>query len=206
MNATQTTLPLDTQKIGEAAEKIRMGGVVAFPTETGYGLGASILVPEALERIFSIKKRPSYKPLLVLISQTAELDLLVSDVPAAAIPLMDRFWPGPLTLLLPARPDIHNLLTADTGKIGVRISSNPWATELIKKAGVPITATSANLSGQEMSYSAQEVASALASCPPDYILDGGVISPGPPSTIVDITQDPPLIVREGAIPPKDILT
>ena len=187
-----------------AADIIKRGGVVAFPTETSYGLGASIIQTEALERIYVIKKRPRHKPLLVLISDTSDLIRLASRVPPAAVALMERLWPGPLTLLLPARPGLPWPLCADTGKVGVRISSHPWAHSLVTILGNPVTATSANLSGHPAACKAEEVADQLRSTPPDYILDGGPVSGGPPSTIIDVSIDPPEIIREGAISPKDI--
>jgi L-threonylcarbamoyladenylate synthase len=196
--------PPDCILIQRAADIVQRGGVVAFPTETSYGLGASIRQIEALERIYVIKKRPRHKPLLILISDTSDLILLVSRVPPAAVTLMERFWPGPLTMLLPARPGLPWPLCADTAKVGVRISSHSWAHSLVTILGNPMTATSANLSEHPTTYRAEEVADQLRSFPPDYILNGGPTSGGPPSTIIDVCTDPPEIVREGAISPKDI--
>ena len=198
--------PPDRILIQRAADIVRKGGVVAFPTETSYGLGASIKHIDALERIYVIKKRPRHKPLLILISNISDLIHLVSRVPPAAVTLMERFWPGPLTLLLPAKPGLPWPLCADTAKVGVRISSHSWAHSLVQTLGNPMTATSANLSEHPATYKAEEVADQLRSCPPDYILDGGLTSGGAPSTIIDVCTDPPEVIREGAISPKDIRT
>ena len=178
---------------------------MAFPTETSYGLGASIKRIDALERIYAIKERPRNKPLLVLISDVSQLVQLVSRIPPVAITLTKRFWPGPLTLLLPARPGLPWPLCADTAKVGVRISSHSWAHSLVTILGSPMTATSANLSEHPATCEAKEVADQLRFLPPDYILDGGPTSGGPPSTIIDVCTDPPEIIREGVISPKDII-
>jgi L-threonylcarbamoyladenylate synthase len=196
---------VDHNDIEKAASILHGGGIVAFPTETGYGLGAAIVLHgkdsynmEGLERIYRIKHRPSHKPLLVLIDTITMLAHLTLEVDQNAMSLADAFWPGPLTILLKAKESLPQPLCGNTGKIGVRISSNPWATALVKAAGTPVTATSANLSGKEMAYSADEVRKQLKSPAPDMILDGGKIEPGPPSTIIDATTAPFTIVRKGA--------
>ncbi|MBW1717936.1 MAG: threonylcarbamoyl-AMP synthase [Deltaproteobacteria bacterium] len=196
--------PPDRLLIQRAADIVRKGGVVAFPTETSYGLGASIKHIDALERIYIIKKRPRHKPLLILISNISDLIHLVNQVPPAAVTLIERFWPGPLTLLLPAKPNLPWPLCANTDKVGVRISSHSWAHSLVTTLGNPMTATSANLSKYPATYKAEEVADQLLSFPPDYILDGGPTSGEAPSTIIDVCTDPIKIIREGAINPKDI--
>ena len=194
----------DRDLIQKAARIVQRGGVVAFPTETSYGLGASVGRINALEQIYAVKKRPQDKPLLVLISDVTELVQLVSRVPLPAVELIKRFWPGPLTMLFPARPGLPWPLCADTGKVGIRISSHPWAQSLVKTVGNPMTATSANLSGYPATYTAEEVAHQLQSPCPDYILDGGHTSGSASSTILDVCTDPPHIVRIGAISPEDI--
>jgi len=187
-----------------AAEILKQGGVVAYPTETSYGLGALVSRPEALERIYRIKNRPEGKPLLVLVAHTGQLDELVERIPAAALPLIDRFWPGPLTLLFPARPGLPRPLCGDTGKVGIRISAHPWAQALVLASGRPITATSANLSGRVSAVSAQDVASQLRDPLPDFILDGGPTPGGLPSTILDVSGAVPRLVRPGVLNPEDI--
>nr|HDM99835.1 threonylcarbamoyl-AMP synthase [Deltaproteobacteria bacterium] len=197
-------LSTDHALIQQAADIMRKGGVVAFPTETSYGLGASIKQVYALERIYIIKKRPRYKPLLILISNISDLIHLVRQVPATAVVLMERFWPGPLTLLLPAKPGLPWPLCANTGKVGVRISSHSWAHSLVTALGSPMTATSANISKYPAACNAEEIKDQLRAPPPDYILDGGPTSGGAPSTIVDVCTEPFKIIREGIIDPKDI--
>lgn len=193
-----------TSSIDEAIAVLKKGGVVAFPTETSYGLGACIDSLAALESIFRIKKRETTKPLLVLADEASDLAALVSYIPESARPLMERFWPGPLTILFPARDDLAWPLCGNTGKIGVRISSGQTARALVRGVERPITATSANLSGHPPAYTPDEVLAQLSEFPPDLILDGGSIKGTPPSTIVDVTVSPPLVVREGEISREDI--
>lgn len=190
--------------VRRAVSTLKRGGVVAYPTETSYGLGASIEVECALDRIYEIKRRPKEKPLLVIIKDASWLKRLAADIPMSSYPLMERFWPGPLTILFSARPGLPSPLCASTGKIGVRVSSHPIAMALLDGFGGPVTATSANLTGFPSLNTAEEVIMQLVSPPPDFILDGGPASGGPPSTIVDVTMDPPVIVRQGAIPQGDI--
>ncbi len=194
----------DPELIAKAARVLVSGGVVAFPTETSYGLGASIYRQEALEKIYQIKKRPKDKPLLVLIPDITYLSKLAADIPKVVDLLVERFWPGPLTLILKAKANLPWPLCASTGKIGVRISSNPWAFALVKQVGHPITATSANLSGLPPASTAKEVAEQLKDPAPDMILDGGAVPGIPPSTILDVSVDPPRLLRVGVIGPEDI--
>jgi len=188
-----------TDQIDEAVAVLKRGGVVAFPTETSYGLGALIDKPQALKKIFFIKNRPSYKPLLVLIPDRSFLNRLVSRVSDEARLLMDNFWPGPLTLLFPAMSDLDKALVADTGKIGIRISSDIIAIELCKRCNSAITATSANLSGKSPCMSYEEIKKDLIPRGLDFVINKGVIKSGPPSTILDVSVSPPLLVRSGAI-------
>ncbi len=185
--------------VKKAAEFLHAGGVVAFPTETSYGLAASIRSLSALERIFRMKRRPKEKPLLVLVSGIPDLMGLTGEIPEEAIPLMDSLWPGPLTILFSALSDLPWPLTGSTGRIGVRVSSHPLAQALVAATGSPITATSANLSGLAPACDPKEIRRQFAEDPPDAILDGGRTAGGPPSTIVDVTTSPVHIVREGAI-------
>lgn len=194
-----------TERINKAAQILRSGGVAAFPTETGYGLGASIFIKDkfnrkGLEYIYEIKHRSFHKPLLILVNS---VDMLVNlskgDFAGVARALADRFWPGPLTMLLKAEQDLPWPLCGDTGKIGVRISSHPWAGALVEAAGAPVTATSANVAGMEMALTPAEVKRQLVSPGPDMILDGGPVEGGLPSTIVDCTTSPPIQVRKGMV-------
>ena len=182
----------------KATEVILSGGLVAFPTESFYGLGVNATDERAIQRLFAIKKRPSVHPVLVLIPNAKALDHYVAHIPEIAHQLIREFWPGGLTLIFEARPNISPLLTAGTAKIGVRLSSHPIATSLAQAAGIPITGTSANTSGQPASRTAEEVFQALGKGV-DLILDGGKTIGGGGSTLLDVTVDPPKIVREGMV-------
>ena len=192
------------QRVEEAAGAILAGEVVAFPTETSYGLAAAWDLPRPLELIFQMKGRPAGKPLLLLLAHGGQLPMVTSAVPLAARPLMERFWPGPLSLLLPARPGLPWALTGSTGRVGVRISSHPLALELTARVGRPITATSANRAGLPPALSPQEVAEQLGPAGLSLIMDGGTLPPSPPSTIVDVTASPPRLVREGRVEWREI--
>src|ERR1039458_1717655 len=135
------------EALGRAAEILRAGGLVALPTETVYGLGANALDAAAVERIFEAKQRPAWDPVIVHISDLAMLDGLVGEVPAAARKLMEAFWPGPLTLLLPRTAEVPDAVTAGRALVGVRMPAHPVARELIRLAGVPVAAPSANRFG-----------------------------------------------------------
>lgn len=182
----------------EAAGLLLEGRLVAFPTETFYGLGANALDGGAVRQIYAVKGRSEVKPLLVLVDSVRMAESLVKEVPAAALALMARYWPGPLTLVFRATPTLPEELTAGTGTIGIRMSGHPVAFELVRAAGVPITATSANLSGEESATTAAQVRRAFEG-KIALILDGGVTTGGLPSTIVDITVTPPRVLRRGAL-------
>jgi len=184
--------------IERAGQLILQGKVVAFPTETFYGLGADTLNGEALQKIFRVKQREKDKPLLLLVADRTWLPGLVKYIPPWAEPLMQRFWPGPLTLVFPASDHLSALLTGNTGKIGLRISSHPVAQGLVRVVGRAISATSANVSGQPGASQAGEVFQALGK-KIDAILDGGRTTGGLGSTVVDIAGASPKIVRQGAI-------
>ena len=177
---------------------ILQGKVVAFPTETFYGLGADALDGEALQKIFRVKEREKDKPLLLLIADRTWLPGLVKHIPPRAEPLMERFWPGPLTLIFAASVHLPPLLTGNTEKIGLRISSHPVAQALVRVVGRAITATSANISGQPGSCQAGEVLKALGK-KIDAILDGGKTTGGLGSTVLDLAGASPKIIRQGAI-------
>jgi L-threonylcarbamoyladenylate synthase len=196
-------LPADGAGIARAAEIIGRGGVVAFPTETFYGLAADALNETALKKIFTIKGREEKKPLLLLVSGQDRLLLLVEEISPTARRLMDRFWPGPLTLVFAARQSLSPLVTGGTGKVGLRVSSHPVARALLGKVGRPITATSANLSGHPSIRLPGEVINSLDAVV-DAVLDGGETAGGWGSTLLDVTCSPPKILRPGAIPEADL--
>jgi L-threonylcarbamoyladenylate synthase len=184
--------------IEQAAALLRAGGLVVFPTETFYGLAIDPLQERAIERLFAVKKRDRQKPILLLISRLEQLQEIVAKIPAAYRPLMNRFWPGALTLIFPARPTLPPLLTADSGTIAVRQTSHPLARRLIDAFGFAITGTSANFSGQEAVREISSLAAELAvAC--DLLLDGGATPGGLSSTIVGLRDGIPMVLRQGVI-------
>lgn len=203
-----TIIPIDPHNIApsgieKAVSILKAGGVVAFPTETFYGLAADAANEGAVDRIFGIKGRSFNNPIALIISKEDDLDLLTDNIPEEAKTLMAAFWPGPLTLVFKASPSVSPRLTAGTGKIGVRISSNPIAQVLAAGLGRPITATSANLSGGRECTTAEEVRGQMANRQL-IIIDGGLTPGGRGSTFLDVTVDPPALLREGAINGKAI--
>jgi len=180
-----------------AADVLRAGGAVAFPTETFYGLAAAALDPASVKRIFALKGRPDSRPLLVLVDSVAMAET-VAHVADPARALMDRYWPGALTLVLPARTIVPSDVTAGTGTLGVRISSHPVAHGLVRMLGEPVTAPSANPSGLEPPTTAAAVVAYFAGGL-DLVLDGGPTAGGAPSTVLDMTVEPPKIIRQGAV-------
>ncbi len=189
--------------IATAAEVLKRGGTVAFPTETVYGLGANALDPEAVAKIFAAKQRPSWDPLIVHVSDSAMLRRVVAEIAPAAMRLIEAFWPGPLTLLLPRHPAIPLAVTAGRPLVGVRMPKHPVAHALIAAAGLPIAAPSANTFGRTSPTQARHVAEDLDGSI-DAILDSGETTHGLESTVVDASGDPengaPCIVyRPGVI-------
>ena len=191
------------ESIRLAAEIIRAGGLVAFPTETVYGLGCDALNPEAVARVFEAKQRPRFDPLIVHIADQAALDALVLHVSLSDHTLMDAFWPGPLTLVLPKRPVVPDLVTAGLPTVAVRMPSHPVALALIRKAGVPIAAPSANPFGYVSPTCAQHVLDGLGERV-DLILDGGPCPLGVESTIMSTVGAVPEVLRPGSLPLSDI--
>lgn len=199
MNTTAILSEELSRAVGQAAACIRNGGVVAFPTETYYGLAVDPFNAAALRRLFALKKRPAQKPILILIDHLQQLNFLAADVPEAYLPLMERFWPGPLTLIFPAHATLSSHLTGGTDTIGVRISSNPLAVELSKVCRMPITATSANLSGVVPAVCPDEVRRQFGSSL-DMIIEGGGTPGGNGSTVVGISENQLSVFRPGVIP------
>jgi L-threonylcarbamoyladenylate synthase len=177
--------------------------VVAFPTETFYGLGADVLDLEALQKVFQIKRREENKPLLLLVADQTWLPELVKEIPPVAGKLMEKFWPGPLTLVFQAAPHLPSVLTANTGRVGLRISSHPVAQALVQAVGRAITATSANVTGQPSASLAGEVSHALGKGV-DAILDGGKTAGGVGSTVLDVSGVLPKIIRRGTVSPAEL--
>ncbi len=184
--------------IHQASKVILSGGVVAVPTESFYGLSVHALNEKAIERLFAAKGRREDNPLLILIASRETLGSYVTEVSDRAWKLMKRFWPGGLTLVFFADSILPPSLTAGTGKIGIRLSSHPVPRELAKAVGAPITGTSANRSGQPACSTAEEVMEAVGE-DIDLILDGGKTPGGKGSTVLDVTVDPPVVLREGIV-------
>ena len=191
------------QDLRQAVLVLRQGGVVAFPTETYYGLAVDPFSSQALERLFQMKRRPVEKPVLVLIDQRSRLPLLAAEIPSQFHPLMERFWPGPLTLIFPAQPHLSPILTAGTGTIGIRISSHPLARSLTALAAGAITATSANISGSPPAVSEQEVLAQFGSGL-DWLVKAGPTHGSMASTIIAADQGGLRLVRSGVIPFSEI--
>ncbi len=188
----------DPAIIQQAGRVIRAGGVVVFPARCLYGLGVDALNPPAVKRLFEIKRRPPTNPILVLIRRRDDLRRLVADVPDLARKIMDRFWPGGVTLVFRARPDIPAELTAGTGKIGVRLCGTTAASDLIAAAGGPITGTSANISGTSGCADIAELDPRVAA-QADIILNAGKLAGGVGSTVADVSENRLNILREGAV-------
>ena len=192
------------EKLAEAVRILRDGGVVAFPTETFYGLGADARNETAVERIFRIKGRDFHNPIALIVAEEKDVIPLVEEIPAAATLLVKTFWPGPLTLIFRAAPPVSPRVTGGTGKIGIRVSSHPVARFFAESLAGPLTATSANPSGGTECSSADAVIRVLGDLP-DAVIDGGATPGGAGSTVLDVTFSPPRILREGAIPRNRIL-
>jgi len=193
----------DDQLLMPAAQALREGRLVAFPTETVYGLGANALDPAAVASIFAVKGRPADNPLIVHIASVNDLALLVSSVPPLAIKLLDAFSPGPLTLVLPKSAVVPDLVTAGLATVAVRIPAHPVARRLIELAGVPVAAPSANRSGRPSPTQSWHVEEDLNGRIP-FIIDAGSCDVGVESTVVDVTGSVPVILRPGAVTAAEI--
>ncbi|ADV82700.1 L-threonylcarbamoyladenylate synthase [Terriglobus saanensis] len=198
------TLQLTVEDLDRAATILREGGTVAFPTETVYGLGANALDAAAVEKIFAAKQRPHWDPLIVHLSSLEILSAIVSSISARARLLMEAFWPGPLTLLLARNPALPLAVTAGRELVGVRMPAHPMALDLIRRAGVPVAAPSANLFGHVSPTSAAHVLEDLDGAI-DAIVDGGSTSVGVESTVLDPNTSPMMLYRPGAITLEQIV-
>jgi L-threonylcarbamoyladenylate synthase len=189
----------DIVKIRKAATIIREGGLVAFPTETVYGLGANALNEEAVNKIFRIKKRPSSDPIIVHISEMDELETVVKSTPELAYKLAERFWPGPLTMIMQRSDNIPSNVSAGLLTVAVRMPSHRISVALIRESGVPIAAPSANIFSRPSSTRAQHIIDDFSDSV-DMIIDGGDSTIGLESTVLDLTSDPPVLLRPGGTP------
>lgn len=195
-------LKYSKEAIIKAAQAIKDGGIVVFPTETVYGIGASAYNPNAVVRIYEIKKRPRFDPLIVHISNLEDLKKLTSGIDPRCEVLIEKFWPGPLTLVLKKSPDVPDILTAGLDTIAVRMPAHRIALELITESGVPIAAPSANMFGRLSPTTAEHVIKQLGE-KVDLIIDGGKTMIGIESTILDMTGEP-TVLRPGGVSIEDI--
>lgn len=187
------------QNINKAAHIIKNGGLIAYPTETVYGLGADPHNVDAIAKIFSTKGREENKGIILLIRDQSDLPTLVETVTPTAQTLIDAFWPGPLTLIFKALPSLPSALTGGLDTIALRHSSSPITTQLLNALRTPITSTSANRSGTPPCTSAHDVQNTLGDHL-DFILDGGTSPDTLPSTLVDVSTNQAILLREGALP------
>jgi L-threonylcarbamoyladenylate synthase len=182
----------------QAAQVLRAGGLVAFPTETFYGLGAAALDAAAARRVFAAKGRPASMPLLLLVDSRAMVATVATEIPAHAAELMARHWPGALSLVLAASGRVPAEVTAGTGTVGVRVSAHPVARALVRALGEPVTAPSANPTGGAPPVTAQDVLAQFDGVI-ELVLDAGPTPGGAPSTVLDMTVEPPRVLRQGAV-------
>lgn len=186
-----------------AAEVIQAGGVIVYPTETLYGIGANALDPKAAAKVLAAKGRGRGKPMLVLVPDIDSVKPLVTEVPPLAFALMESFWPGPLTIVFPVSQAVPPEVVGDATSLGIRVPSSPLCLRLLRLAGCPLVSTSANRPGEAPLRSIDAIQRALSGGV-DLFLDGGELPERKASTVVDLTQDPPRLIREGEIEPTSI--
>jgi len=195
-------LPVDEQ-IELAVEVLRRGGIVAFPTDTVYGLGADASNEQAIQKIFRVKRRPGTLPLPLLLSDKSDMTKVASIVPETAWQLADRFLPGGLTLVLRKSHWVSSAVTAGGDTVAVRVPDHHVPVDIVRRLGAPLVGTSANLSGEPAPTTAEEVRAQLGG-EVDLLVDGGRSPGGIESTVVDVSGDVPVLVREGAVPWEDV--
>jgi len=191
------------EAIREIVRVLADNGVIVYPTDTFYGMGANCFSEKALHNIFELKKRPTARGLPVLISDLEMAGRLAADLPPVFFALASRFWPGPLTLVLNAALNLPEELVGPGRTIGVRLPAVAWLRVLIRETGVALVTTSANISGEREIDSAEEVLRVFDG-KVDLIVNGGRTSAGKPSTVIDLTRDKPILVREGVLDKKDL--
>ena len=203
MRFEMKVLPASEEAIGVAARILAEGGLVAFPTDTVYGVGAHAFQPDAVERIYVAKIRPRDKAIPILLARADDLVLVAEGITETAWLLAERFWPGGLTLVLPKKAKVPDVVSAGGPTVAVRVPDHPVFLALVAALGAPLAATSANLSGRPSLITAQDVEAELGGRI-ELILDGGACTGGVPSTVLDLTTDPPTILRAGAIVEEEI--
>ena len=191
--------------IGTSPQVILAGGVAAVPTETVYGLAANALDSDAVERVFEAKGRPETKPVSIFVPDMAAVEKFCRDIPVAAYKLAERFWPGPLTMVLKRREIVPDAITSGGDTVGVRCPANSLVLELMKITGVPLTGTSANISGQPDARDFDKVMEYFDG-KIECAIDGGVCPGGVPSTVVDMTVHPPRVLRGGGISESELMS
>lgn len=197
-------LPADhPEAIDRAVSVLRQGGLVAFPTDTVYGVGAHAFDPQAVAQLYEVKKRSRSKAIPLLLADVASLPLVAEPIPPLAERLAKRFWPGPLTLVLPRRTVVPDMITAGGHSVAVRVPDHPVARALIAALGAPLATTSANRSGEPSPATAGEVMAQLGGRI-DLILDGGACPGGVSSTVLDVTASPPVVLRPGPVSAEEI--
>jgi L-threonylcarbamoyladenylate synthase len=201
---TQVVLADDPRTIERARHLLRSGEVIAFPTDTVYGVGVHAFYPEAAAALYAVKNRPKSKAIPILVAQTEDVTRVARRIPAIAWDLAQRFWPGGLTLVLPRAERVPSVVTAGGDTVAIRCPDHPIPLALAKTIGAPLAATSANLSGQLSPTSALQVVEQLAGRVP-LIIDGGECPGGVPSTVVDLSVSPPRLLRTGAISAGELL-
>jgi L-threonylcarbamoyladenylate synthase len=189
--------------IRQAAEIIRRGGIVAFPTETVYGLGANAFNSLAVARVFEVKGRPCFDPLIIHVAHPQDLERLVKEIPSPAKKLMKRFWPGPLTVVLLKKEEVPDIVTAGLPSVAVRMPRHPMTLDLIDQAGCPIVGPSANVFGYLSPTTAEHIRSQLGD-QIDFILDGGPCEVGVESTILSFLEEGPRLLRPGGVPLEEV--
>jgi L-threonylcarbamoyladenylate synthase len=190
-------------EIQKAAQIIQEGGLVAFPTETVYGLGADALNPIAVARVFEVKNRPQFDPLIVHVADIRQAEILVLKFPDKALKLIEKFWPGPLTLVLPKAALVPDIVTSSLPGVAIRVPNHPMALELIRESGRPIAAPSANPFGRVSPTTAEHVRMSLGN-KVDMILDGGPCSVGVESTVLSFMEKEPALLRPGGVSLEEI--
>ncbi len=194
---------ISPEVVRKAAEAVVAGQVLLYPTDTIYGLGCDALNPAAVEKVFSIKRRDASNPTLILASDRGMVKKLVADISPLAARLMGTFWPGPLTMLFRAKGDLPDVIRSKEGKIAIRIPANQFCLRVVEAAGVPIVSTSANISGQPAMTEMRQLRKTFLP-EVDIFINAGSLPLSAPSTIIDVTGENAVIVREGAIPFNEI--
>lgn len=194
----------DPGTLRRAAGIMNAGGVIVYPTETLYGIGAHALNPGAVKRVREVKKRGDGKPILVIVSGAQMVPDLVREVSVEASILMSAFWPGPLTLVFRASAVVPDEITQGTGSVGIRVPSHEFCLALVRECGFPVTSTSANISGEDPPRRVADIKIALNEGV-DLFVDGGELPSRLPSTVVDVLSSPPRLVRRGAVPAEALV-